>query len=110
MAITRTNIAAEVPAHLMLAALDENHDGAEDSGILDQLIANAVIEAGNVDAAVLVLVCEAVLRRAGVEDAKNPFAERARSIRSGTGSLAAGGQIEYDAPDATHTMEQLDPL
>lgn len=110
MAITRTQVAAEIPARLMLEALDDDNDGAEDTGVLAQIIANAVLVGGDSDAAVLVLACDAVYRRAGVENAKNPFAERAAALRDGKGGAGVSGDAEYAAPDAKYSLDDLDQL
>ena len=113
--ITRTQVAAEIPANVILDALDQDKDGVEDTGLLDQLIVNAILEVGSAnDVAVLALVCEKIFTLAGRRPADNPFAERARAVRggaaAGAGGLMANNASAYTAPDATHTMAALEAL
>ena len=106
--ITRTQIIAEVPADILLNATDDNKDGVEDDGILDGMIANAMLTAGLGDAAYLVLVCDRVYRRAKVKIADNPFRALAQTIID----QSAGADAEHANSDDSDafTMEKLDRL
>lgn len=113
--ITRADIIAKMPADILLKALDDNHDGVEDTGLLDAVLANAVREAGTNAAAVLILACSDLYTRARIDPDKNPFLDAAKKLRegdgaSGSGLVTGGGTVEFDAPDATHSMEDLDRL
>ena len=106
--ITRNQILAEVPADILLNATDDNKDGVEDDGILDGMIANAMLTDGLSDAAVLVLVCDSVYRRAKVKAADNPFRARAQTIID----QSAGADAEHANTEDSDafTMEKLDQL
>lgn len=109
MSVTRAMIAAEMPANILLDALDDNRDGVEDVGLLDAIIANAVLIGGTNDAAVLALTLYTLYRRLGRADKDNPFTSQANAIRTGgAGALSSGS--EYTAPDAQYAMTQLEGL
>ena len=116
MSILRADILAKIPADILLKALDDNHDGIEDAGLLDAVIANAVREAGTNDAAALILACSDLYVRARIDPDKNPFLDAAKKLREGSGAAgtglttAASGGTEYTVPDEKHSMEDLDRL
>lgn len=107
--ITRPALNALVPPQFVLQALDDNSDGVEDAGLFDQILANVQQEIDGtlgkrytvpfqnpipsiIGNAALIFMGEALYTRRGYGDeAKpNPFAVRAKGIRSDLADIAAG--------------------
>lgn len=107
---TRTEIAAKVPARIMLEALDDDGDGVIDEAVWDEVAASACNEVDAplgqryavpfsaapdypvlVVAAAILFCCEALYLRRGFGDAKtNPFITRADAMRQKLDDIAAG--------------------
>jgi phage gp36-like protein len=89
---TRAQIEAEIPPADLVALLDDNHDGSEDSGLFTSLAARAearvdailarrydlpfAIVPPMVTEAAILSLCASLYRRRGSKDSENPFAER----------------------------------
>jgi len=105
---TRTHLEAEIPAADLVALLDDDHDGSEDSGVYAAVAsrAEARIDAilaprypvpfadgavpRPVQDAALMACCAALYRRRGTPDAENPFAVREASVLATLRECAAG--------------------
>lgn len=98
MYVTRAQIEAEIPRPHLIEALDDDRDGQEDEGLLDNVIANAVIAIHSplsalyevpfedtvptvVSEAAFIFVCESIYRRRQTPDEQNPYFKRAEDIR-----------------------------
>lgn len=120
---TRAQIEAEIPPEDLVALLDDDHDGSEDTGLFTSLSSRAesrvdAILARRYDLpfstvppmvaeAAIVSFCASLYRRRGTKDADNPFAEREtealdylRDAASGKSNLTATGKVgQIDGED-----------
>jgi phage gp36-like protein len=105
---TRTEIESELPAADLVAMLDDDRDGGEDTGLYTALAdraegrVNAILArrydvpfaVGSVPLVVteaaICSLCAALYRRRGVKDEENPFAEREKTAMSHLRECAAG--------------------
>lgn len=132
---TRTDIEAEIPptSKGLIALLDDDHDGAEDTGLYTSLASRAEARVDAILArrytvpfstvpvmvkeAAILSFCAGLYRRRGVKDTENPFAEREQSaleflkdVASGAADLDASlshgpvGSIEGEDNEATDDL------
>jgi|APSaa5957512622_1039677.scaffolds.fasta_scaffold33926_2 phage gp36-like protein len=126
---TRTQIEAELPSPDLVALLDDDHDGAEDTGLHTALAARAEARCdailgrrytvpfadgsvpGPVEEAAILSLCASLYRRRGTKDDDNPFAEREKTALDFLHAAAAGTadlSIDLDATGAIGTIEGQD--
>jgi phage gp36-like protein len=121
--VTRAEIETAIaPIHL-IAALDDDGDGAEDTGLFDSVVAMASVEidgllagrysvpfTGTIPAVVrqaaFLFVGEAIYARRQLTD-KNPFAKRATEMRERLGKIGAGEMTLDIAQEASITPGAL---
>ena len=126
---TRSQIEAELPAADLVALLDDDHDGAEDTGLFTALatraearcdailarryavpFADASVPGAVTEAAILSL-CASLYRRRGTKDGDNPFATREQSALDylkGAASGQADLDIDLDAVGRVGSIEGED--
>jgi len=126
---TRSQIEAELPAADLVALLDDDHDGAEDTGLYTALanraearcdallarryavpFATASVPGAVTEAAILSL-CASLYRRRGTKDDDNPFATRERSALEylkDAASAQADLDIDLDAIGPVGAIEGED--
>ncbi len=115
--VTQSEIEAEIPAPHLVDALDDDKDGAADTGLLAQVITLASQEVdallsprytvpftdpapAAVKTAALVFTCEMIYRRRETPDNLNPFTARAKSWRDQLMKIADGdGTIDATIDD-----------
>ncbi|HRJ48142.1 MAG TPA: DUF1320 family protein [Opitutaceae bacterium] len=106
---TLARINAVLPPQFLVEALDDDKDGVADPGVFDEVVASVQVEIDGVlgarystpfanpvpalvaDAA-LKLTAEALYARRGFAEDKNPWAVRAKAIRTLLGEVAAGSK------------------
>lgn len=129
---TRAQIEAELPAQDLLAALDDNRDGTEDTGKYDEVAAAAC---GDADAlvsqrypvpftspyppliamAARVFMLEKLYSRRGYTGENNPHFKAAESMRKsliavGSGSNALGPEVAKAAPTPVRVITEQSGL
>lgn len=107
--VYRVDIEAEIDAEHLLAALDDDKDGAEDEGLFTELAASIdALIGGKMDMISAVslptppvtflrtcgrfMMCSLLMRRRGLSDESNPFAESAKDLMDQLTSIANGEQ------------------
>jgi len=125
--IIRATLAAEFPPQFITQALDDDGDGAEDTGVWDQIVTNAQTEIdgilgqryavpfANPIPAIVVDACtkfvaEKLYLRRGFEGDKNPWAKRASEARTalkdiGTGKTPFTPGLDRKKPSAVAITE-----
>lgn len=105
--VTRADIEAEIDSYHLTAALDDNKDGTEDSGLFTALAAavDAQVSAhadmisqrgySTPPATLLrycarVFMCALLFRRRGTGDAENPYAAQEKELRDKLGQIESG--------------------
>lgn len=112
--VTRDQVTDLLPEKVLVDALDDDKDGAEDDGLLDSIIATAALEVdgylsglftvpfanppAKVKAASLIFVMEALYQRRQIATDDNPFTKRATWWRT---HLQAVGNRELPFDAAT---------
>lgn len=121
---TRTDIESEIPPADLVALLDDEHDGAEDTGLYTALAARAEARVNAIlqrryslpfatvplavaEAAILSL-CAGLYRRRGTKDGDNPFAEREQSAMQFLKDAASGQTDLSTELDATGGANRID--
>ena len=111
---TRTDIEAEIPLADLVALLDDDHDGSEDTGLYTALAAraearvNAILQRRHslpfatvplaVAEAAILSLCAALYRRRGTKDAENPFAAREDKALASLSLSAGANRIAEEEP------------
>jgi phage gp36-like protein len=115
--VTRAQVEAKIPPPLLLEALDDDGDGAEDDGQFDAVVAAASTEVdgylgglfevpftsppAKAQAAAFAFVCEMIYQRRNVPEEKNPFTSVAKWWRTHL-QRVGNRELPFDAAtDAT---------
>lgn len=103
---TRAAITAKLPESFLVEALDDDNDGVEDAGLLDQIITDATVEIDGylegrytlpitpapalLRTACLTIVLADLYARRGVADEANPWKKPATALRTRLERIAKG--------------------
>ena len=118
--VNDSDLVGLIPPDFLTQALDDNGDGVADDGLLDLIIAQASEEIDGyigrryplplltpypevITSSAKALAAEALYKRRGIEDQKNPWSAKARSIRMLLQSIAQG------TTPLSHTLNRQDP-